>query len=349
MERPKTRYARNGDVGVAYQVVDQTGGDEPLDLIIVPGLVSHLDLTWEDLEHAQFCKELARFSRLILFDKRGTGLSDRDAGVPDLKTRVGDTLAVMEAADARHPVMFGDSEGGKMSLLFAATHPRRIRALALYGTFVHSPTHVWPEEQVETRFDLVERAWGTAAVPPTVAPSRAADQEFRRNWARFERMSASASMAAALIRIDRESDISHVLPRVRMPTLLLHRSGDRRISVENGRDLAARLPNAQYVELPGDDHLHYLGDSDRIVAEIENFLATLPRLRTDNPDSGHPTRRRLEPVHRASAAAPYPRAEIHPGSRAGRTGTPKIARSRHNPRSLRRNRAVPIASAPAER
>jgi pimeloyl-ACP methyl ester carboxylesterase len=162
-----------------------------------------------------------------------------------------------------------------MSLLFAATYPERLRGLALYGAFVHSPTRDWPEEQVEARFDLIERAWGTAALPPRVAPSMAADQEFRRNWARYERESASAAAAVALLRIDREADISDILPEVRVPTLLMHRRGDRRLGIENGRHLAARLPGARYIELPGDDHLPYIGDSARVIAEIEAFLSSL--------------------------------------------------------------------------
>jgi pimeloyl-ACP methyl ester carboxylesterase len=271
MAPPETRYARNGDVRIAYQVIDE--GEGALDLIVVPGLVSHLALTWGEPAHARFTRELAKFSRLILFDKRGTGLSDRDAGVASLEDRMDDVRAVLDAAGARRPAMLGISEGGMMSLLFAATYPERLSALALYGAFVHSATRAWPEDQVEARFDLVERAWGTGALPPRVAPSRAADQEFRRNWSRFERESATASAAAALLRIDRELDISGILPAVRVPTLLLHRRDDRRIGVENARYLAERIPGADYVELPGDDHLPYVGDSDRVIAEIEKFLA----------------------------------------------------------------------------
>ena len=163
-----------------------------------------------------------------------------------------------------------------MSLLFAATHPLRLRALALYGAFVHSPTRAWPEGAGRGRFDLVERAWGTTLLPPSVAPSMAADQEFRRAWSRFERDSASAATAAALLRIDRELDISGVLPEIRVPTLLMHRNGDRRIGVDNGRYLADRVPGARYVELSGEDHLPYVGDSDRLIVEIKEFLANLP-------------------------------------------------------------------------
>jgi len=276
MVPPVTRYAGNGDVRIAYQIVEQSGGAEPLDLIVVPGLVSHLDLTWAEPAHARFCAALAEFSRLILFDKRGTGLSDRDRGVANLEQRMDDVRAVLDAAGAERPAVLGISEGGMMSLLYAATRPGQLRALALYGAFVHSPTLAWPEDQVEARFDLIERAWGAGALPPRVAPSRAADQDFRRAWSNFERQSASAETAVGLLRIDRKTDITPMLPSIRVPTLLLHRVGDRRIPVENSRDLAARVPGARYVELPGDDHLPYLGDGARVVAEVRAFLTNLP-------------------------------------------------------------------------
>jgi pimeloyl-ACP methyl ester carboxylesterase len=269
---PPTRFARNGAVRIAYQVIEQSGGSRPLDLLVVPGLVSHLGLLWEDPTHAGFCRQLSSFARVILFDKRGTGLSDRDHGPAGLEQRMDDVGAVLDAAEAARPAMLGISEGGMMSLLFAATYPARLRALALYGAFIHSWTRDWTPREAEKRFDLVERTWGTCVLPPRVAPSLAADQTFRRRWARFERESASAATAVALLRIDREADVSPVLPAIRTPTLLLHRVGDRRIGIERARDLAARLPQARYVELPGDDHLPYVGDSNRVVAEIGNFL-----------------------------------------------------------------------------
>jgi pimeloyl-ACP methyl ester carboxylesterase len=272
MARPETRFARNGDARIAYQIVDQEGGDGPLDLVMVPGLVSHLDLVWDDPAHARFCRDLARFARLILFDKRGTGLSDRDVAPPGLQTRMDDLHAVMEAARVRRPAMLGISEGGMMSLLFAATYPERVRALALYGAFARSPTHTWPAHQVETRFDLVERSWGAQLMPPSVAPSMASDPEFRRNWVRFEQQSASPAMARELLRLSRDADVGPVLSTIHVPVLLLHRSGDRRVGIDNARDLAARIPGAKLVELPGDDHLPYIGDSARLVIEIAAFL-----------------------------------------------------------------------------
>jgi pimeloyl-ACP methyl ester carboxylesterase len=272
MARPETRFARNGDVRIAYQIVEQEGGDGPLDLVIVPGLVSHLDLVWEDPAHARLCRGLARFARLILFDKRGTGLSDRDVAPPCLPTRMDDLHAVMDAARARQPAVVGISEGGMMSLLFAATYPERVRALALYGAFARSPTRDWPAHQVETRFDLVERSWGAQLMPPSVAPSMAGNPEFRRSWVRFEQQSASPATARELLRLSREADVEPVLSTIRVPVLLLHRSGDRRVGIHNARHLAARIPGAKLVELPGDDHLPYIGDSARLVAELAAFL-----------------------------------------------------------------------------
>jgi pimeloyl-ACP methyl ester carboxylesterase len=271
MPPPETRYAQSGKVRIAYQVV----GDGDVDLVMVPGLVSHLDLIWEEPEHARFCEELAAFSRLILFDKRGTGLSDRKTGIGDTADRMDDVLAVMDAAGSRRAALFGFSEGGKLALLFAVSHPERVRALALYGAFARSPTQAWPPEQVEARFALMERTWGVAMLPPSVAPSKASDQAFRRRWARFERRSASAAVARALFRMDHDVDVTEAASRVRVPTLVLHRSGDRRIAVEHGRHLARHLPGARYVELPGVDHLPYTGDSDRVIAEVRALLSGL--------------------------------------------------------------------------
>jgi pimeloyl-ACP methyl ester carboxylesterase len=321
MGAPETRYARNGDVRIAYQVVEQRGGEHALDLIVVPGLVSHLDLTWEDPAHTRFCEALAGFARLILFDKRGTGLSDRDHGVPDLEQRMDDVRAVLDAAGAPCPAMLGISEGGMMSLLFAATYPERLRGLALYGAFVHSPTRAWPEAQVDVRFELVERVWGTGALPPRVAPSMAADQQFRRAWSRFELMSARAADAAALLRIDRDADISGVLPSIRAPTLLLHRGGDRRIGIENAHYLAARVPGARFVELPGEDHLHYVGDSARLVAELRSFLTVLPAVEAPVLGGGR--------VPRVALAQPAkrPREAVAPSAQRAALGDKLVRRA----------------------
>lgn len=269
MATAETCYARNGKVRIAYQII----GEGKPDLVMVPGLVSHVGLIWEDPAYARFCRQLAEFSRLILFDKRGTGASDRKAGIAGFEERLDDTLTVMDAAGARRAALFGFSEGGKTALVLAATHPERVRALVLYGAFALSPTRAWPAAEVDKRFALMERVWGKPMLPPTVAPSLAADQGFRRRWARFERRSASAATAGKLLRMDHELDVTGILPRVLVPTLILHRANDQRIAVEHGRFLAAHMPGAKYVELPGADHLHFIGDSERIIAEMRAFLS----------------------------------------------------------------------------
>jgi pimeloyl-ACP methyl ester carboxylesterase len=265
----ETYYARNGKVRIAYQIL----GEGKPDLVMVPGLVSHVGLIWEDPAYAGFCRRLAEFSRLILFDKRGTGASDRKAGIAGFDERLDDMVAVMDAAGSHRAALLGFSEGGKTALVFAATHPERVRALALYGAFALSPTRAWPAAEVDKRFALMERVWGMPMLPPTVAPSLAADQGFRRRWARFERRSASAATAGKLLRMDHDLDVTGILPQVRVPTLILHRANDQRIGVEHGRFLAAHMPAAKYVEVPGVDHLPFIGDSERIVAEVREFLA----------------------------------------------------------------------------
>lgn len=273
MVAPQTRFARNRNVRIAYQVL----GDGPCDLVVVPGLVSHLGLIWDDPDQVQFYEGLAAFARVILYDKRSTGLSDRAAAIPAMDIRIADTLAVMDAARSTRPAVLGISEGGKMALTLAARHPGRVHALALYGAFARSPTQEWPPSQVASRFNLIERAWGTGLLPPTMAPSRTRDENFRRLWVRFERESASSAIAGALLRMDHDVDVRDTLPAVRVPALVMHRTGDQRIGVEYGRELAARMPAARYIELPGDDHLPHTGDSARILSEIEAFVAGLTR------------------------------------------------------------------------
>lgn len=271
LEPVETCYVRNGKARIAYQIV----GDGETDLVLVPGLVSHLDLLWDDPAHARFCRELAAFSRLIMFDKRGTGVSDRKAGIADFDQRIGDMLAVIDAAGSRRAALFGFSEGGKTAVAFAAAHPERVRGLVLYGAFALSPTRAWPPAQVESRFALMERVWGVPMLPPSVAPSLAGDQSFRKRWARFERHGASAATAGKLLRMDHELDVTGLLPQLRVPTLVIHRASDQRIPVGHGRHLAEHIPGARYIELPGADHLPFIGDGDRIVGEVRQFLARL--------------------------------------------------------------------------
>ena len=265
---PETHYARSGDVHIAYQVV----GDGPLDLVLVPGFISHVEGWWEEPLCARFVERLASFSRLILFDKRGTGLSDREFGVPTLEQRMDDVRAVQAAAGSERAAVLGISEGGPMSVLFAATYPERTAALVLYGTFAEFRSWVPTREALEGILGYMDRDWGTGRSLPHFAPSLAAEPRFRRWWARHERGGASPGAAMALMRMNSEIDVRHVLPAIRVPTLILHRTGDVTVDVEAGRYQAAHIHGARYVELPGTDHLPFVGDSEAILAEIEEFL-----------------------------------------------------------------------------
>jgi class 3 adenylate cyclase len=266
--QPETHYANSGDVRIAYQVT----GDGPIDLVFVPGFISNLDLVWEEPNRARFFSRLASFSRLILFDKRGTGLSDRFGEVASLEERMDDVRAVMDAVGSERAALFGISEGGAMSMLFAATYPERTRALVLYGTYGHFPLWVLPPDRFKAFMEVLEREWGTGATARFFAPSKADDESFKRSWARFERLGASPSAVLALFRMNNDIDIRHVAPAIRVPTLILHRTGDTRVSVEAGRFLGSTIPGAKYVELPGIDHVLWVGDVDRIADEMEEYL-----------------------------------------------------------------------------
>ncbi len=263
-----THYARSGDLRIAYQVV----GSGPFDLVFVPGFISNLDLYWDEPTLAHFLSRLGSFSRLILFDKRGTGLSDRLGDLPTLEERMDDVRAVMDAVGSEQAALFGISEGGAMSVLFAATYPERTRALVLYGAYGHFPSWVLPPDKLTAFLDMIDRDWGTGTSLKAFAPSKLSDERFKSWWARFERLGASPSAVIALMRMNSEIDIRHILPAIRVPTLVLHRVDDPRVSVEAGRYLGAAIPGAKYVELPGSDHVAWVGDVDHLTDEIEEFL-----------------------------------------------------------------------------
>jgi class 3 adenylate cyclase len=265
---PETHYAKSGDVRIAYQVV----GNGPLDLIFVPGFISNLDNNWDHSGVAHLYNRLVSFSRLILFDKRGTGLSDRDTQIPTLEQRMDDVRAVLDAVGSKEAALFGISEGGAMAMLFAATYPQRVRSLVLYGTYAHFPTWVLSNDKLEGFLSSVETNWGTGASINVFAPSVADDPQMRAWWGRFERHGASPSAVVALMRMNSEIDIRHVLPAIRVPTLVLHRCSDTRVNVGSGRDLSQNIPGAKYLELPGVDHALWVGDMDRIIDEIEVFI-----------------------------------------------------------------------------
>ena len=272
---PQTRYARSGKVHIAYQVT----GEGPLDLVFVPGWVSHVELSWEEPTYASFLRRLASFSRLITFDKRGTGLSDRvpDDQLPTLEERMDDLRAVMDAVDSQRAAVFGVSEGGNLSMLFAATYPARTVALVTAGSFakrVWSPDYPWaptPEARAQ-EYDLVEREWGNLMDLSHYIPSKMHDLEFARRLATYCRRSASPSAAVALLRMNTQIDVRDLLPTIRVPALIVHRTGDRDVNIEEGRWLAARIPGARFVELPGEDHLPWVGDQDAMLDEVQEFL-----------------------------------------------------------------------------
>ncbi|HZQ49430.1 MAG TPA: adenylate/guanylate cyclase domain-containing protein [Candidatus Dormibacteraeota bacterium] len=273
--RPTTQYAQSGDYSIAYQVV----GEGPLDLVYVPGFVSHVEAAWDDPDYARFLERLASFSRLILFDKRGTGLSDRVPVklLPTLEERMDDVRAVMDAVRSERAALFGVSEGGPMSMLFATTYPERVSALVLYGTYakrVRTDDYPWAPtlEEHARRLDAVATAWGGPVDVEHWAPSVAGEERFRRWWGQFLRLGASPSAARAVLEMTLEIDVRGILPAIRVPTLVLHRAGDRRIEVGGSRYLAEQIPNAKYVELEGVDHLVWVGDADMVADEIGEFL-----------------------------------------------------------------------------
>ena len=265
---PKTQYAKSGDVRIAYQVV----GEGPFDLVFVPGFISNLDVAWEEPYRARVWTRLAAFARLIMFDKRGTGLSDRTVGVPTLEERMDDVRAVMDAVGSQQAALFGISEGGAMSVLFAATYPERTRALVLYGTYGHFSSWVVPPDRIDAALDRMEKNWGTGESLRLFAPSVASDETFKLSWARFERLGASPSAVVALMRMNSEIDVRPILPSIRVPTFIIHRQGDVRVNVEAGRFMARQIPNAKYLELPGSDHALWTGETERILDEVEEFL-----------------------------------------------------------------------------
>jgi len=273
---PETRYARSGEVNIAYQVF----GDGPIDMVFVMGWVSHLEYSWTEPRFAAFLRRLASFSRVILFDKRGTGLSDRVPldQLPTIEQRMADLRAVMDAVGSSRAVICGVSEGGCMSAVFAATYPESTAALIMIGSYarrVWSEDYTWaptPEQRQEFLKQIREE-WGGPVGIEVRAPSLANDAQFRNWWATYLRMGASPGAALALTIMNTEVDIRHVLPLVGVPTLVIHRSGDQCLKVEEGRYLATHIPGARFVELPGDDHLPFAGDQSAILSEIEQFVS----------------------------------------------------------------------------
>ena len=264
-------------------------GEGDLDLLWISGFVSNVELAWKEPLLARYLNRLARFSRLILFDKRGTGLSDRVPRdqLPSLEERMDDVLAVLEAAGSGRAAVMGHSEGGSLAVLYAATYPDRVAALVTTGIFAKrrwSPDYPWAEkpEDREGYIEGLEERWGSDSDIDRIAPSAARDPAFAKRLATYFRQSASPGDAAALLRMNTDIDVRDVLPTIRVPTLILHRTGDLDSNVEEGRWIADRIPGATFVELPGDDHLPWVGDQDSVLDEVERFLTG--RLAPAEPD-----------------------------------------------------------------
>ncbi len=276
--RPDTRYATTEDgTHIAYQVL----GDGPVDIVAVPGWISNVEFAWEHPWPAAYLRRLSTFSRLIMFDKRGTGLSDRvpDDRPPSLETRMDDVRAVMDAASSERAVIYGVSEGGPMSILFAATYPERTIALVVYGSTPRdawAPDYPWgyTEEEMRKDMDEVQQGWGTIESTETLlrewgGPSVADDETFVSWLATYSRVSASPGAANALSLMNFEIDVRHVLPAIAVPTLVLNREGD---GPEVGRYMAERIPGATFAELPGADHIPWIGNQEDILGAIARFV-----------------------------------------------------------------------------
>jgi pimeloyl-ACP methyl ester carboxylesterase len=263
VRRPETRYARSGDAHIAYQVV----GTGPRDLVYVPGWLSNVELNWEEPAYARFLTRIGSFARLILFDKRGTGLSDRvpDQELPTLEQRMDDVRAVLDAVDSERAALFGVSEGGSMSALFSATYPERTSALLMYGSYARrqrSSDYPWGQSAEDLAASLreIEDGWGGPVGRAIRAPSAAHDERFMRFWASYLVQSASPRAAVSLARMNAEIDIRPILSAIRVPTVILHREGDRVVRTDDARYLADHIPAAKLVLLSGDDHLPWVGD-----------------------------------------------------------------------------------------
>lgn len=273
MGRPEILYAKSGDVSIAYSVF----GDGPFDLVVVPGFVSHLEFAFQEPDLARFFDRLGSFARVILFDKRGTGLSDRGIGVASLEEYVGDVRSVMDAVGSKSAALFGVSEGGSIAALFAATHPDRVRALVIYGGWARvtwAPDYPIgiQKEILESGASYVADKWGTGVGLSAWAPSVANNARVRQWWAQFQRLAASPRDVREIIGLYASLDVRQALPTITASTLVIHRKDDIMVTVESGRYLADHIPETKYVELDGADHFPWTADADSILGEIEEFL-----------------------------------------------------------------------------
>jgi len=266
-ELPVTRYAMSGDISVAYQIM----GDGPIDVIAIPGAISHVEFLHEMSGYTAFLQRLSKFARVITFDKRGQGLSDRISGAPTLEERMDDVRAVLDSVGAQRAALLGFSEGCAMSAMFAASNPDRVSHLALFGAFVRY-RDLFPDADPQVIAQEQMKTWGTGALMKAVISSRASDPDAVAKFAKFERLSASPGAMKATQLLNFQIDVGHILPAVRVPTLVLHRAADALVPVRLGRDFAARIPDAKYIEYPGGDHAFWSGDVEALLGDIEEFI-----------------------------------------------------------------------------
>ena len=279
MEPIRTRYAKNGDIHVAYQVF----GEGDIDLVLIPGFISHIENYWDEPNFARWLRRLGSFSRVIMFDKQGTGLSDRGSKLPGMDVRMDDVRAVMDAEGVERAAIFGISEGGSLAALFAASHPNRCQALILYGAFASFSSWIPTQAAMDSLFEYIDSAWGSGETLHMFAPTMNDDPVFKQWWGKFESYGGSPGAVKNLIRMDSRIDISEILPAVNVPSLIIHRRDDATVDVEAGRLLAERIPNAQYVELSGVDHMPCIGENTgQILDEVAQFLTgELPPIETE--------------------------------------------------------------------
>lgn len=272
--KPSTQYTKSGRINIAYQVF----GSGPIDLVYIPGWVSNIDLMWECPELVGFLNELGKIARVILFDKRGTGLSDRVVELSTLEERMDDIRAVMDAAGSEKAVLFGHSEGGSVSALFAATYPNRVISMVTFGIFAKrrfSPDYPWAptDQERQVVYDMIENNWGSGKMNlESLAPSKANDKIFMDWLAKYFRSGASPSAAIVLTKMNTEVDIIDILGSIRVPVLIMQRINDIDVKIEEGRFIAERIPGAKFVEFSGDDHLFWAGNTREVLDEMKAFL-----------------------------------------------------------------------------
>jgi class 3 adenylate cyclase len=268
VETPQTRYAKSGDISIAWQKF----GAGPRRIVFAPGFISHAELIWESPQATHFLQRLGRMGEVVIFDKRGTGMSDRVADVPTLEQRMDDITAVMDAAGFDSASLIGVSEGGAMCQLFAATFPHKVEALVLIGSYGSFREWVLSGAGFDAFLERVDKHWGEGKTVMNFAPSLQNDAAFVQWWGKYERSSASPGAVKALMRMNHEIDVRAVMPSISVPTLIMHRTGDTRVSVEAARYMARAIPNARLIEHPGIDHLALAGNVDAELDDVEEFL-----------------------------------------------------------------------------